>query len=462
MVSTNKTTYSINDIPRHKRILETAITVDCFDIPLSDCSHYFLSHFHADHYTKLTKSFKFPVYCSKTTSNLVSGCIGAVTVGLEMYTNYDLGSFVVRLIDANHCPGSVCFIFLVDDQFILHTGDFRYSKIYHTFDIHFKTIYLDNTYENAVDFPTQKDAISRILGMFDQKNSLCPQNVCVLCCSYRVGKEKIFLSVAEYLDEKIQVTKEKLDIYSSYSQYTVDKINRDVLEIVNQRRCINSTFGFTKKTVRNVSTRPTNRKSYFRQNGGIILPEPSIVAYKNANILALDNVSDISNNLFDNNNLFDTSKSSDTNKPFDNDNIFDTSKLSDSSKSSDINNSSNTSNNLFDSRKSSGTNYYSNTNKPFDRFTEDEAPIKVVSINNLNKLSEIVSGIYADRIVVLIGTGWNEKVEYKPYTRPDGRKIKNGIEIVYFRYSEHSSPSELAEFKKSVSYDYIINTVRNI
>lgn len=424
MNTKSKLQYSVNDLPKHKRILGTNITVDCFDIPVVDCSHFFLSHFHSDHYTKLAKSFKFPVYCSKTTANLVSGCIGAMTVGLDMYKNYNFDTFVVRLIDANHCPGAVCFIFLIDNQFILHTGDFRYNKIYHTFNMHFKAIYLDNTYENEVDFPTQKDAISRILSRFDQKNSLCPQNICVLCCSYRVGKEKIFLSVAEYLDQKIQVTKDKFDMYKSYSKYTVDKINRDVLEIVSQKKCVNNTFGFTKMTTRKIVAQSTIKRSFFSRNG-CILPEPNIVKYSNESIVALDGV------------------------------------LGDQNKASQL---------------SEGMSHYpgyspcnfttvradDDESKPFDRFTMDEAPIKVVSMSDLTKLNEIISQIYADKVVVLIGSGWKEKTEYKLYVRPDGKKIKKGIEMVYFRYSEHSSPSELLEFKKSVSCDSIINTVRNL
>jgi len=381
----------ISLLPYSKRILDSSITVDCFHTPVENCSHYFLSHFHADHYTRLTKSFKHPVFCSETTAALVSSRIGATAIGLEMYKTYGFDGFTVRLIEANHCPGAVCFIFLVDGQLILHTGDFRYNVRFHKFNLHFNCIYLDNTYQSVAVFPSQKDAILRILGRFDQKNKLCMPRVCVLCCTYRIGKEKIFLSVAEYLNEKVQVDADKLETYRCYSQYSVDRINREVLGIVQDMRVKDETY------FKRIKVNPTGATK-----GVSIAPIEAPTVHEGPPIICNDLLDKI---------------------------------VPDESLPDNVNSS------------------------PFSRITTEDAMVKVIGITDLNKLDKIISTVHADRIVVLCGSGWKEKEEFKTYNRMDGVKIKRGIEIVHFRYSEHSSSEELEMFKEHTTYDQIINTV---
>jgi len=423
---------SVEDIPYYKRILNTSITVDCFDLPLKDCTHYFLSHFHADHYTKLKKSFGFPVYCSTTTAELVKKLIGCNAVGLEMYQNYDMGTFVVRLIEANHCPGSVVLLFLINKEFILHTGDFRYSRRYHLFDFDFRCIYLDNTYENFQNFQSQRAVINKILHKFDQRGKLCPMNICVLCCTYRIGKEKIFLCIAEYLNQMVQVSQDKMKIFRCFSQYTIDKINKDILEIVDERKRTEMDYGFIRKpSPYSTPTKIKSEKAICRRRKSVAskivdVPIPSIVAHLNDQIETLESVQNPD-------------------------------KIGLSIETSGIEVSSFSAyqkdENALPSQKS--------LLLPFDRLTSEEAPIKIISMMDLNKLNDIILNICADKIIVLVGSGWKEKEEFRDYKRFDGKTIKKGIEIVYFRYSEHSSSEELKEFKENVKSQFIVNTVKN-
>ena len=283
----------ISELPSFKKI--QSITVDCFEIPVKNCTHYFLSHFHSDHYTRLNKSFEYPVYCSKTTAGLVAMRIGAKAIGLEMYTTYNLGKFYVRLVEANHCPGAVLFIFAFGSDYFLHTGDFRYHPKYHNFrnfKVTFKSIYLDNTYENFLQLPSQKEAISKILSIFDTSGKLCTPNICVLCCTYMVGKEKIFLSVGEYLDKKVQVTEDKMSIYKCHDKYSIEKINHDVLEIVNEKRITEKTFGFTKNLKLKANTKSIQKKCLSKRLADYVTIQPQNNFQNNTEIQKLKEIID--------------------------------------------------------------------------------------------------------------------------------------------------------------------------
>lgn len=126
-------------------MLTTALRrVDAFRYnEIEGCRAYFLTHAHSDHFQQLSKTWKVPIYCSQTTANLIKLKLGVPDEYLNvlpMDTPVYVEGIKVTLIDANHCPGAVLFVF--EGQHTapssphrgsgrpfryLHCGDFRAS-----------------------------------------------------------------------------------------------------------------------------------------------------------------------------------------------------------------------------------------------------------------------------------------------------------------------------------------------
>lgn len=106
------------------------------------------------------------------------------------------------------------FIFkLSSGKCILHTGDFRASaemEEYPEFwnnDIH--TIYLDTTYlTSRYEFQTQSDSINELLVQchtFVNASVSSSGKPLIICGAYKVGKEKVWLRIAQEFDYKVWV-----------------------------------------------------------------------------------------------------------------------------------------------------------------------------------------------------------------------------------------------------------------
>ena len=80
----------------------------------------------------MTKQWSTPVYCSEITARLVARQIrlpSGLLRPLPMDRPVDFEGGRVTLIDANHCPGAVLFLFeLPGGRTALHVGDFRYER----------------------------------------------------------------------------------------------------------------------------------------------------------------------------------------------------------------------------------------------------------------------------------------------------------------------------------------------
>ncbi|BGP15133.1 hypothetical protein JCM10213_005406 [Rhodosporidiobolus nylandii] len=133
-------------VPFYKWIDGMEITVDAFRYgKIEGCKAYFLSHAHSDHYQNLSASWSGgPIYASQTTINLIKLKLKVkdeYLFPLPLDQTVKVHGIDVTLIDANHCPGSVLFLFegphtdpkspysRTPDKIFryLHCGDFRAS-----------------------------------------------------------------------------------------------------------------------------------------------------------------------------------------------------------------------------------------------------------------------------------------------------------------------------------------------
>ncbi|ETW01867.1 hypothetical protein, variant 3 [Aphanomyces invadans] len=210
--------------PQYKLIQGSTIVVDGFQYANPSLSTvYFLSHFHSDHYTGLTKAFSAGmIYCTAVTAKLVLHCLGVnkkYVHPLPLNQPYVLPDQQgqVTLIEANHCPGAALILFqLRGGKAYLHTGDFRFdpSMLSNRFLVRYAHqepaldgVYLDTTYcEPQYCHPTQDVAIGEVKRLVDLHDG---GRVLFLFGSYSIGKERLFMEIARHLQRKVFVERSK-------------------------------------------------------------------------------------------------------------------------------------------------------------------------------------------------------------------------------------------------------------
>lgn len=204
--------------PFYKYIPDTDVVVDAFCYGILDgVKAYFLTHFHYDHYRGLSKKFNQPIYCSEITGRLVNLRLGVPLKYLHFLPmeepQYVCG-LEVTLLEANHCPGAVMFLFkLRTGATILHVGDFRAHPKMESYpalwNCSVDTLFLDTTYCNAVyDFPRQEDVIDKCVSV--ATSHVADNNkTLIVVGSYSIGKERVFKAIASALDCKIWASSDK-------------------------------------------------------------------------------------------------------------------------------------------------------------------------------------------------------------------------------------------------------------
>mmetsp|Transcript_10741 Transcript_10741/g.40352 ORF Transcript_10741/g.40352 Transcript_10741/m.40352 type:complete len:1482 (-) Transcript_10741:96-4541(-) len=193
--------------------------------------HFFLTHFHADHYGGLDANWPsdWKIYASALTIEL---CIlnfdlpRSVFVELRKDSSTEVvvqsadpqtARWKVHVIDANHCPGAVIVFFenVHTKRKYIHTGDMRYTprmkeeailQAYRggTTDV----LYLDTTYANPkYRFAPQDVSVSyvaeEIAKSHEENQRLAGGRMLILVATYVIGKEKILMSIADTLRCKI-------------------------------------------------------------------------------------------------------------------------------------------------------------------------------------------------------------------------------------------------------------------
>ncbi|KAL0818332.1 hypothetical protein ABMA28_008812 [Loxostege sticticalis] len=223
--STKTSTTTTRTIPHYKIVAGTHFAVDAFSYgEIPNVKHYFLTHFHSDHYSGLKKAFNKLLFCSRITADLCISRLGVSPKCIHVINPDEairVEGVEVTAVDANHCPGALMLVFtLPNGKTLLHTGDFRASPVMESYpifwnrDVH--TIYLDTTYCNPrYDFPTQDQSLEMALYLLRQKKLVLEKagkkfsSVLIVCGTYTIGKEKFFLGMARRVGCSVWACPEK-------------------------------------------------------------------------------------------------------------------------------------------------------------------------------------------------------------------------------------------------------------
>jgi DNA cross-link repair 1A protein len=184
--------------------------------------HWFLTHFHADHYKGLTSKFnRGIIYCTPVTAALVKL---QLRVRAEFIREVAIGSSItiegtrVTFLPANHCPGAAMVLFECPGRLpLLHSGDCRLAAtllpqlpqlepLRGAVDLILDTTYCDPQYT----FPTQAEALNFAVDAV-KAEAFNPKTL-FLFGSYTIGKERLYLQAAKVLGCKIYVSATKKKI----------------------------------------------------------------------------------------------------------------------------------------------------------------------------------------------------------------------------------------------------------
>ncbi|GFP93757.1 5' exonuclease apollo [Phtheirospermum japonicum] len=196
---------------------------------------YFLTHLHADHTAGLSSTWRRALlYCSRITAKLFSckfpdfdlSLLRVLDIGrwyslsLTAPSSGSATDVYVKAIDAQHCPGSVMYLFRGEFGCKLYTGDFRWEKNGNRVENarsmlldalkneKLDIMYLDNTYCNPTyTFPSREVAAKQVVDIITSH-----PNHDIIIGIDSLGKEDLLLYISRTLNIKIWVWPERLQI----------------------------------------------------------------------------------------------------------------------------------------------------------------------------------------------------------------------------------------------------------
>ncbi|KAL3268904.1 hypothetical protein HHI36_007991 [Cryptolaemus montrouzieri] len=269
------------------------ISIDRFDRNNLDSQAYFLSHCHIDHMVGLNTSEFQGILKERNCFIYVSHVTKAILK--KLYPNIDeqikeldfctptsvhLNNAVVSVIPipSGHCPGSVMFLFEMD-QVILYTGDYRMSlndikRIQALYDslgklktIH--TVYLDTTFfsKKYLQFPSREESLDEICNLIKQWLDVSEKHIINLQTSARYGYEYVFMEIFKRMNMPVHVSNEAYAFYSLIpdmdESVTLESSKTRIHSCCSsyyKNICIKNLIGYSTRTVKMSAMRWTTEK----------------------------------------------------------------------------------------------------------------------------------------------------------------------------------------------------------
>ncbi|KAF3444323.1 hypothetical protein FNV43_RR14013 [Rhamnella rubrinervis] len=188
-----------------------------------------------------------PSLTSSPTSTPITTPASPLIVPLPLCEPVLIDGCEVVLVDANHCPGAVQFLFKIpvsNGKFekYVHTGDFRFCDSMKSNPLLLQfvgsdAVFLDTTYCNPkFVFPSQEESIDYIVSVIEKvggEYNGSIRNVLFLVATYVIGKEKILLEIARRCNRKVHVDARKMSILNILGSeesgvFTEDECGSDV------------------------------------------------------------------------------------------------------------------------------------------------------------------------------------------------------------------------------------------
>ncbi|ELW65290.1 homeodomain-interacting protein kinase 1 isoform X6 [Tupaia chinensis] len=267
-------------------IPQTPIAVDFWSLRRAGTARlFFLTHMHSDHTVGLSSTWARPLYCSPITAHILhrrlqvsKQWIRALEVGESHVLPLDeIGreTMTVTLIDANHCPGSVMFLFEGYFGTILYTGDFRFTPSMLkepalTLGKQIHTLYLDNTNCNpALDLPSRQEAAHEIVQLIRKH----PQHI-IKIGLYSLGKESLLEQLALEFRTWVVLSPRRLELVQLLGLADVftaeEKAGR--IHAVDHMEICHSRMVHWNRTHPTIAILPTSRKIHISHPGVHVIP----------------------------------------------------------------------------------------------------------------------------------------------------------------------------------------------